>query len=173
MRFKLVKQAVFGAIDYRFHQSHKRQALEILRHIESAKGKTNPVLLRKCDDYAKDVLGWQAYAPWLYVYTAIAGKFKEGWIPDNYYGKVVVPAMSGYYGAVSDLKPLSMMMFRCDTFPDIAYFVNGLFYTNDLKVTERHEVRDLWFSGRCQSYLRPTTRSEERLFRCFIAQRLI
>jgi hypothetical protein len=114
-------------LDARFHRNHRLQALSIHQTLQRSLGPTNRVELGRADAYARDVLGHACYAPWLYVYTAMAGRFKEGWIPDNYYGHVVVPRLKGGYGKVSSLKSLECAIFGDGTFPDVAYFANGLF----------------------------------------------
>ena len=63
--------------------------------------------------------------PWLYLYSAVAGEFREGWLPDDYYGAVVVPQLKGAYGDVSDMKSLSRRLFASDAFPDVLYVANG------------------------------------------------
>ena len=63
----------------------------------------------KIDAYAIDVLGHVKYAPWLYVYTLIRGEFKEGWIPDNFWGRLVVPAVNKKLAVVSRFQDL----FKC------------------------------------------------------------
>ena len=69
--------------EFRYEYVHKKMATTTLRNIEEAKGKLAPTLKKQSDDYAHDVLGWHGYSSWLYVYSAVAGAFKEGWIPDN------------------------------------------------------------------------------------------
>ena len=64
-------------------------------------------LIKLSNEYACDIFGWIGFSPWLYVYSALAQTFKEGWIPDNYYGKIVVPALKGDYGKIADLKSLT------------------------------------------------------------------
>ncbi len=115
------------ALDARFHRYHRIQALSIHRTLQKSLGRTNRADLDHADAYAREVLGHARYAPWLYVYTAMAGRFKEGWIPDNYYGHVVVPQLKGGYGKVSSLKSLQCGIFGDNAFPDVAYFANGLF----------------------------------------------
>ena len=114
---------------YKFHWEHALQAKRLLRALEKTRGRPDPISLRLADAYARDVFGDSVYAPWLRVYTAFNGTFKEGWIPDNFYGSVVVPSMKGWHGKISSLKSLSRLLFESETFPDIAYFVNGLFFT--------------------------------------------
>ena len=132
---------------YKFHQIHKNQAKDILKSIESVKGKTDPKFIRLSDEYAGDALGWRGYAPWLYVYSAVAEDFKEGWIPDNYYGRIVVPAMQGDYGRASHLKALTNSIFKKSVFPDIAYHINGLWFSHHKEVIHENELKDIIFKN--------------------------
>lgn len=147
---KKIKNAINQFHDYNYHQNHKRIALESLKKIENFQGKTNPKLIKLSDEYATDVLGWKGYAYWLYVYSAIAKEFKEGWIPDNYYGKIIVPKFKGTYGYISDCKPLSKSIFNLTSseyFPDIFYFVNGLWFSNNLEVVQLREIERFFING--------------------------
>ncbi|ADG17363.1 sugar-transfer associated ATP-grasp domain-containing protein [Paraburkholderia atlantica] len=130
---------------YRFHHDHGLQARRILERLESKYGKADPNNLRLADTYARDVFGDPVYAPWLRVYTAFCGTFKEGWIPDNYYGIVVVPHMKGWYGKISSLKPISRLIFDGDELPDLAYFANGLFFTDKSVVVPERDLKDVVF----------------------------
>jgi len=58
------------------------------------------------DDYALEILGSKMYAPWLYVYTAYNQEFKEGWIPDNYFGYIVAPIVNKGLGSLAATKTL-------------------------------------------------------------------
>ncbi|MCL2040673.1 MAG: hypothetical protein FWG84_01365 [Bacteroidales bacterium] len=113
----------------RYHRLHKVEAEALLKSIESEKGKISQHLKKRAKEYAHDVLGWTGYAPWLNVYAAVAGEFKEGWMPDNYYGWVVVPKMKGLYGEIAKANSLSAKLLNTDRLPDIAYHVNGLFFS--------------------------------------------
>jgi len=130
---------------YKYHRIHKDQAKAVLTDLELVKGKTNPKLIKLSDEYARDVLGWHVYAPWLYVYSAVAGDFKEGWIPDNYYGEVVIPATQGNYRVLSLLKALSNQLFQRNVLPDVAYYINGLFFGKNLTVLDESEVKEVLF----------------------------
>ncbi|AMM16285.1 hypothetical protein AX768_19090 [Burkholderia sp. PAMC 28687] len=141
----LVRKSIKKAARHKFDKDHESQARIIFKTLEKKNGKTDPVNLRLADAYAQEVLGNARYAPWLRVYAAFTGTFKEGWIPDNYYGSVVVPRMKGPYGKISSLKPLSGIIFSSDTFPDIAYFVNGLFFTSDHVAVPEAEVEAFVF----------------------------
>ncbi|MGE0256330.1 MAG: sugar-transfer associated ATP-grasp domain-containing protein [Alphaproteobacteria bacterium] len=122
-------QTIGAVMDARYHRRHRRIAREVLRNVESFRGRIDLKQKSRCDEYAGDVLGWRGYAPWLHVYAAMAREFREGWIPDNFYGQVVKPALKGEHGDLSDLKSMTGMIFRSDAVPDTGYLVNGAFYT--------------------------------------------
>ncbi len=142
----LIKGALQAAMDWRYHRIHCIQANKILRSLERIRGRTDPKHIESADAYARDVLGGSHYAPWLYVYTSLAGMFKEGWIPDNYYGFVVVPRINGSYGKTSSQKALTSTIFSSKTFPDIGYFANGLFFTVDKVSIPERDMENLLFS---------------------------
>jgi hypothetical protein len=133
---------------YRYHRHHASQVRSVLSTLQEKYGKMNPAHIKLADAYAHDVLGHARYAPWLYVYSAVSGVFKEGWIPDNYYGSVVVPAIKGGYGKMSDFRCLQSAIFGSAAFPDLAYFVNGLFLTPDNTPIAPHSVKQLLFADR-------------------------
>lgn len=143
----LGKKLIHKTLDYKFELYHKADAKRALKNIESTKGKTDPKFIKLSDEYAKDVFGWKGYAPWLYVYSAISETFKDGWIPDNYYGKIVNPAIKGDYGKILFFNPLSKKIFESDLFPDIAYYVNGLFYSNDYEIIQESNIKDFLFEN--------------------------
>ncbi len=122
----LVKDGIEEAFALRYHRNHKSQVAKILRAREARFGKPDRRLFKHAESYAIEVLGDRRYAPWLWVYAAMAGTFKEGWIPDNYYGRVVVPRINGLYGKASHLKLMAGFAFGSSLFPDVAYAVNGL-----------------------------------------------
>ncbi|MCC8403074.1 hypothetical protein LJ655_14460 [Paraburkholderia sp. MMS20-SJTN17] len=130
---------------YRFHLDHCAQAKKILQVLEDRHGKANPANMRLADEYARDVFGDPVYAPWLRVYAAFCDTFKEGWIPDNYYAVVVVPQLKGLYGKIADLKPISQQLFDGDALPDVAYFANGLFFTDKSVAVPDRELKEVVF----------------------------
>jgi hypothetical protein len=95
---------------------------------------------RLCDAYAADVLGDVRHAPWLRVYTAVAGGFREGWIPDTYYALTVVPRLCGVYGQASAGRALARTLFPTEALPDVAYVANGLVLTPDKAIIPPGEM---------------------------------
>jgi hypothetical protein len=130
----------------RYHWSEVYKANRLLRGIEDGIGKTPARHIRLSDEYAVDVLGHRHFAPWLYVYSAMSGQFREGWIPDNFYGSAVAPTFMGWYGRLSSLKPLNNVLFAGDAFPDIASFVNGIFFDNARSAIASKDIKDLLFA---------------------------
>jgi hypothetical protein len=130
-----------------YHRMLAGQARVALRGAAGDAG-IGPDLRRHCDDYAQDVLGWRGYAPWLYVYAAVSGTFKPGWIPDNYYGHIVVPRIKGWYGNLSNRKALTSLLFATDAFPDLAYRVNGMTYGRAGELIDDRVLRNVLFSDR-------------------------
>lgn len=143
----IIKDIKKSFSDRAYHSRHKKDALKVLKTIESVKGKTNKKLIKQSDKYAIEVLGWKGYAPWLYVYCAINKEFKEGWIPDNYYGRVIVPKLKGNYGAaIANCNSLTNRIFNSPNFPDCAYYTNGLWISRDYRVLSDKELTNIIFA---------------------------
>lgn len=142
----LAKQVNSNLLKMRYHYMSNSRAIKALENIEKQKGKLNTKSRKKSLEYATEILGWRGYAPWLNVYTAISGSFKEGWIPDNYYGKVVIPKIQGEYGKISFLKPLTNKLLNNSVCPDLAYFINGQWFSTDFKRLQPKQVINKIFS---------------------------
>lgn len=105
-----------------------------LKKIRSVYGQSlNQNLKRRCDEYARDILGKRRYAEWLYIYCMITESFKEGWIPDDYYGEIVTPKIKGMYGDISELNALQSALFGREHIPDLAYQTNGILLDADYR----------------------------------------
>lgn len=143
-----IKEVIESLGELKDERKRKLQALSIVQHREQTSGKKFPSTIRKqCDEWAQDVLGWKGYAPWLYVYASVAGEFKEGWIPDNYYGKVVLPIINGDFRKISDIKTLSKRLFNSENFPDLAYSINGQFYTKKYTPIDHNSLKEILFEN--------------------------
>jgi hypothetical protein len=70
----------------------------------------------------------------LKVYSAIRGEFKEGWIPDDFYGVVVVPRINGEYGEAVDLKGLTGRFLDHPALPDRVRLINGRFFDAEYRL---------------------------------------
>lgn len=142
-----IKEVIESLGELKDERKRKLQALSIVQHREQTSGKKFPnSIKRQCDEWAQDVLGWKGYAPWLYVYASVAGEFKEGWIPDNYYGKVVLPAINGSSRLLAPIKTLSKRLFDSEYFPDIAYSINGRLVTSTYEPLSRKSMKSWIFA---------------------------
>lgn len=110
---------------YRLYRVHRKEATKLLRPIEQKKGRLPRSIRRQTREYATEVLGWSGYADWLQVYATVAGEFREGWIPGNYYSQVVLPSINRKAGEISSIRSLSRHLFRSPHFPDRAHVMNG------------------------------------------------
>lgn len=125
----------------------KQGAVKALKVIEKEKGKLSTDIKSQCDSYAKSHLGDIKYAPWLYVYSAIQGEFKHGWIPDNYYREAIVQDLDGIFSAPGELKPLSNRILKTNKLPDLLYVNNGLFIEPmNYKIIPSNEVFEVLFN---------------------------
>jgi hypothetical protein len=120
---------------YSYYRYYKQEAYDLIKAMSRASNTPDTsAMFKKCDEYAHDVLGSLEYSPWLKAYSVLAGTFKEGWIPDNYYGEIVVPYLKGDYGRMSFCNAISGRIFDTDLIPDLAYSVNGLLYTTSMEL---------------------------------------
>lgn len=125
---------------------YNRQAQAVLRAVESERGPTDKAAMRRADQYAREVLGSIRYAPWLYVYAAVAGSFREGWIPDNYYGLVVDPLKSGEAAKVGLIKSFTNRILCSEALPDLAYVIDGIYYARNYRPVSQRELTEILFA---------------------------
>ena len=133
--------------EMRYHHLNNKAAQSLLQTIETERGKTSSKIKRLSMEYAHDVFGWKGYAPWLTVYAAIAGDFIEGWIPENYYGWVVIPRIKGLYGKISNARALTPQLFASEQLLDLAYYVNGLFLSTKMEVLNIESLKNCIFDN--------------------------
>ncbi len=146
MKVKDIKKAITYIQDYRYNAALNKEAMVVLANLEHSKGKLPQNIKEQCDNYAKNTLGDIKYAPWLYVYSLMRGEFKHGWIPDNYYGKIVLPKSNGISGTPAQIKNISGSLLKSDLFPDLVSYSSGIYSasaTND--VLKPEQVKDFLF----------------------------
>jgi hypothetical protein len=113
---KFVQSVRQNRDDRLYHENSNKSATRTFGYLEKQKGPLKASNKKDCDDYAVGVLSDIRYAPWLYVYSTFAGQFREGWLPSNYWGRVIVPKIQGVHGRVSELKSMNKLIFRSDFF---------------------------------------------------------
>jgi hypothetical protein len=139
------KSAAKAALRHHYARNHIRAARAKLAGLEAMYGPLNPADARRCDAYATEVLGHARYAPWLYVYAHVAGEFREGWIPDNFYDERVLPQTSGEYGELSGYRSLNTVLFDAAEFPDIVASINGMFMARDGRIIPETQLPEILF----------------------------
>lgn len=145
----LVKRAIVANRVASFNRENNNKALNGLRNFEKQNGALSKAITAQCDEYAIECLGGKQYAPWLYLYSAIQGKFKEGWLPENFYIEKIAPKINGAFSAPSRLISLSNRLLNTDLLPDLLYSYNNTFFRpSDYKIVSAAEAVDLLFDKR-------------------------
>jgi hypothetical protein len=121
---------------------HKKQALKTINQIEKNNSlKLSSKIKKLADDYAIQVFGKKDYAVWIYVFSLIYGEFKEGWIPTDFYERNVSP-MSGL-NLTTCYKTFTNVALKTEALPDLAYYINGIFYSRDFTVIKFSDLRKI------------------------------
>ena len=105
----------------------------------------NAALKRRIKKYASEALGGRHYCHWLYVYTLNRGSFVEGWIPEDFFKKVL-PHINGSYRSIATAKTLSARILRTTTLPDQVYCVNGSWFDVQGNKLQSSEVKNIIFN---------------------------
>lgn len=129
------------------HKRSKKRTRKILKTIENYRGKTNPKLIKLANEYAQEVLGDKRYAYWLHIYCALQNRFVEGWIPDDYYKKIVVPKLNGNYGQIAEHNFILPHLFNETEMLDLAYVINGKFCTRDTTLIAPETLKKYLFNN--------------------------
>ncbi|MBW2396982.1 MAG: hypothetical protein JRG95_22260 [Deltaproteobacteria bacterium] len=88
------------------------------------------------------------------VYALYQGRFVEGWIPDDYFSMRVRPALSNGRPLIPDKRSLSRRLFATEAFPDVAYFINGQWFTTDYRVIAPDQLLGHVFADGEEVYLK-------------------
>lgn len=144
------------------HRRSNQRARLALKGVESQQGTTSDAIVHRCDEYAQDVLGSRRFAPWLYVYAAVGGEFKEGWIPDNYYGLVVYPRKNPIVAKVSILKTFTNRILATEALPDLAYAIDGVYFSKDFRPIRQPELVATLFAEHDRAYFKSDDSNQGR-----------
>ncbi len=130
-----------------YHYEQNQEAKRVLKIVEAEKGKLDSKIKKTCKEYALDVFGNEIYAPWLLTYSSYYNEFKEGWIPDNFYGEIVVPTLKGDYGRTGDRSAIITKIIKESDSLDLCYYINHLFINSDYEVLNEEKLRSTLFSN--------------------------
>lgn len=143
----IAKNAMEKGQSYVYHYEQNQEANRVLKIVEAEKGELDPKIKKRCKEYAIDIFGDAIYAPWLYTYSAFAKEFKEGWIPDNFYGEVVVPQLKGEYGRLGDRAAVITRFLKEPNSLDLCYYINHLFLNSNYEILNEEKLRQTLFSN--------------------------
>ncbi len=96
------------------------------------------------EEYSKDVFGSAKYAPCLELYSAYRREFVEGWIPENYFFKVLVPSWRTYNNI--DAKTIARRILGTQCIPDVAYYINGFWIDREHRHLDASRLKDVLFA---------------------------
>ena len=98
-----------------------------LAKLEKTYGRIDSSTRKQIRTHAREVLGSEHYWLSLALNTAVAGEFRQEWIPAEYRRRHVDRVASGHIFKVSGLKTLTRRLLPEAPLPDIGYFSNGIF----------------------------------------------
>lgn len=147
-------------------EKYNREAREVYRAL-GPDGAVSAAVVKQCLDYAGSVLGDPVHAPWLQVYSALAGEFREGWIPSSYFATVVLPRVNAPYGKVDQMRPLSRLVLRTDSLPDVAHKANGRWWSLDQEPLHAEALVDQVAAGERQVVFKADDSARGRGIRVF------
>lgn len=144
-QLKSISKAQFYRKHYLvFNQQAELAAKSILKTLPTHS--LSPATHRLIESYAKEKLGSLVFAPGLKAYTVYQGEFKEGWIPDAYFWRYVLPKVNGYHSSISDLRQYAKRILASEDMPDLGYYMKGTWTTVDHQVLSHAQSRDFFFS---------------------------
>lgn len=104
-----------------------------------------PAERKRIADYSNDVFGSGTFAPWLEVYSAYRGEFVEGWIPENYFMRVVAPSWP-YFSHI-DAKVITRRILAIENIPDLAYHIDGSWIDREHRPLEESGLKHRLFAN--------------------------
>ncbi len=137
-----------------FDQPHVHKTQLALKSLKRIGKELTSIQNSQCEDYAREVLGSEAFAGWLKVYTCFQGEFKEGWIPDNYMGRVVGPDINGELVDLAQFKTLTRRILSTDSIPDLAYYIHQSWIDTNGNSKNLSEVFELCYDQFSEVYLK-------------------
>ena len=131
------------ATDAYYNQDSKKAYQSLIKQIPDHA--LSPKQEKEIEIYSADVLGSSSFSPWLKVFTACRGEFIEGWMPMDYWARIVCPAINGSLQPIGKIKTLTQKFLNSDALPDIVYFVNGNWLLASGEKTNQTDVKKILF----------------------------
>lgn len=128
---------------WKLDREYAEQADEAFEKICAHAGRPERRHLDRAEAWAHEVLGSGRFVPWLRTYVAWAGEFREGWIPNNFYRRIVLPAIQGRAQQLASFKTLARRIMMTNLLPDVAYLVDGNWLDVEGRSVEPRHVSEL------------------------------
>lgn len=141
--------------DRRTDRINRNEAERIERQIlaQYPERKLDHATEKKINEYARDRLGSLNFSPWLRTYTVVRRQFIEGWIPDNYFARVIRPTFTPVSEHLGE-KSLARQLLGTDLFPDLASLVRGCWRDPDGASITKAEARNRIFADADTAFLK-------------------
>jgi hypothetical protein len=161
-------------VQLHFHDEyHRVLATKIVHTMHELNGQTlTPKMKKSADDYSVEVFGSKRYALWLYVYALVRGQFVEGWLPDNFFQRFVMPHINKQLRHMTDYKSFSNVVLRTTALPDIGYFIDGHLYDRELSIVGLDDFRKMISSHQTLFVKEDNSGGEGRGVRKFTSEEL-
>ncbi|RIW18645.1 hypothetical protein D0X99_02895 [Algoriphagus lacus] len=141
-----------AATDFYFNQKAGEAYSGVIA--QNPKKKLSQSQEKQVKEYALDVFGAESCIPWLRVYTAFRGEFLEGWMPVNFWGRVVCPSLNGDLQLLGRIKTLTRKFLRSDALPDLIYYVNGTWISVEGESLDKKSAEDFAFANSAVVFLK-------------------
>ncbi|MEM6579212.1 MAG: sugar-transfer associated ATP-grasp domain-containing protein [Pseudomonadota bacterium] len=143
-----VKAQFHTAIERQWNAEQKKKAARVYRYlvVENLKCALSLNTENRIRDYAIEVLGSKTHIPWLRVYAAYAGEWKEGWLPGNYFSRTVAPHVTLRTSAGA--KSMIRRVLQDESVPDVGYFLNSFWLDRNYEEIPPGEIVDRLFEDR-------------------------
>jgi hypothetical protein len=110
-----------------------REARRIVDAVEQSDGPLTSAMRKRAREDAVERLGNDYHAHWLLAFAALAGEYREGWLPECYYLAHTMPNVNGEAHRLGRIRATNPLFMANADLPDIAYALNGRFLSARLE----------------------------------------
>jgi hypothetical protein len=151
------------------HEHWRKKAEKDYRHMRDNLGRPelDRATVRSVEEYAVEVLGGSHFAPWLKVYALFQQRFVEGWIPENFFARRVLPRWESEGNFMGPRRTVARQFLATALIPDLAYRINGRWFDPEYRPIAPNQLADVVFAEHGEAYLK-----EEGLWQGLAVQRI-
>lgn len=112
--------------------------------VQNGREVINNRLLNEIKKYCSERFGSTSYWPWLALYTELTGKFKRGWIPDDFYRFELLPEMNPEkFMRFSEAKTIDHKLFNELIIAPLFFRTNGQYCYKNGTIKTKSEIKEL------------------------------